>query len=186
MKSSYVFLIIGGAVLASGLGVFAVSTVSVTKQLLEGASLFEDVTLEPGLSFVSVSKDLPAGRQLLLSIASEPAGVPLSVTITDSVGDTLASYDVTESPFTATVSTKTAGDINLQIRNAGTQSVTVNGALLNSPLNAEGTQDGATQNIVAYGIAILVGMALIVAGIVLLIIGAVKLFKDRKPESIPR
>ncbi|HJS82819.1 MAG TPA: hypothetical protein VJ742_08310, partial [Nitrososphaera sp.] len=72
-----------------------------------------------------------------------------------------------------------------------TQPVTVSGALLNSPVAGEGggvsvADDPGLQNLIAYGVGILVGIVLIIAGIVILIIGAIKFFRSRKaPEGVP-
>ncbi|MGI0037223.1 MAG: hypothetical protein ACRD99_02550, partial [Nitrososphaera sp.] len=67
----------------------------------------------------------------------------------------------------------------------------ISGALLNSPVVEEGgglsaDNDPGYQTIVAYGIGVLVGIVLIIAGIIILIIGAVKHFRSRKtPETVP-
>ena len=94
-------------------------------------------------------------------------------------GNVLALYNITESPFTSTTVTKTTGDHTLEIKNIGTRTVTVNGAVLNSPVSQQGggvsvQGNPSVQNLVNYGLAILAGVALVIAGIVMLIIGAIK------------
>jgi hypothetical protein len=190
MKSSYVLLIIGGALLVAGLVISAVSVVAVTQQVLEGGVLI-DASLEPNLSYVAVLKELPAGRQLVLSLDAQPRDVPLIATLTDANGDPIGTYNITQTPFTTTAVTTEAGDHTLDIKNAGTSAVRVNGALLNSPVAESGggvsiDQDPAVQSLVTYGIGVLAGIVLIIAGIVILIIGAIKHFRSRKtPESVP-
>jgi hypothetical protein len=73
----------------------------------------------------------------------------------------------------------------VEIKNVGSRPVSVSGGILNSPISQQGggvsVQDNSSvQNLVTYGIGILVGIALIIAGIVLLIIGAVKYARGRK------
>ena len=191
MKSSLVLLAIGGALLVAGLVISSVSVVAVTQQVLEGGAIIDADSLEPNLSYVSVLKDLPAGRQLLLSLDTQPRDVPLSATLTEADGDPIGTYNITQTPFTSTVVTKEAGDHTLEIKNTGTSVVRVNGALLNSPV-AEGgggmsiDQDPGVQSLITYGIGVLAGVVLIIAGIIILIIGAIKHFRSRKaPESVP-
>jgi hypothetical protein len=111
--------------------------------------------------------------------------------LTDANGDPIGTYNITQTPFTTTAVTTEAGDHTLDIKNAGTSAVRVNGALLNSPVAESGggvsiDQDPAVQSLVTYGIGVLAGIVLIIAGIVILIIGAIKHFRSRKtPESVP-
>jgi hypothetical protein len=191
VKSSIILLIIGGALLVIGLAVSAISVVGVTTQVLEGGALIEPATIEPGLSYVAVMKDLPAGRQVVLTLDSEPADVMLTATLTESDGDALGVYNITRTPFTSTAMSREQGDHALEITNIGSEAVTVSGALLNSPVAGEGggvsvEDDPGLQSLIAYGVGILVGIVLIISGIVILIIGAIKHFRSRKaPESVP-
>lgn len=190
MKPGILLLIIGGALLAAGLVIAGISTYAVTKQVLEGSTIIDNTSLEPSLSFAAVMKDLPAGQQLLLSLSSNPADVPLQARITEPDGNTLALYNITSTPFTSTTETRIAGDHTLEIKNIGSSAVTINGAVLNSPVTQQGggvsIQDNpSVQTFVTYGIGILVGIVLIIAGIVLLIIGAVKYAKGRKSAPQP-
>ena len=183
MRSGLVILIIGAVLLVAGLVIAGLSVFTVTMEVLEGSTIIEKTTIHPNLSYIAVMKDVPAGQQLLLSLSTEPSDVPLQATITEADGTVLALYNITESPFTSTTITKTAGDHSLEIKNIGTRNVDVNGALLNSPLAQQGggvsVQDNpSVQNLVNYGLAILAGIALIIAGIVLLIIGAIKYLRN--------
>ena len=183
VRSGLAILIIGAALLVTGLIIAGLSVFTVTKEVLKGSTLIDQTTIQPDLSYVAVMKDVPAGQQLLLSVSSVPTDVPLQATIIEADGDVLALYNITESPFTSTTVTKTTGDHTLEIKNVGTDAVTVNGAVLNSPVAQQGggvsVQDNpSVQNLVNYGLAILAGMALIIAGIVMLIIGAIKYVRD--------
>jgi hypothetical protein len=136
-------------------------------------------------------KDLPVGRQIVLSLDSQPSDVMLSAVLKEADGDTIGVYNVTKTPFTSTAMSREPGDHRLELTNIGTQPVTVSGALLNSPVAGEGggvsvADDPGLQNLIAYGVGILVGIVLIIAGIVILIIGAIKFFRSRKaPEGVP-
>ncbi len=137
-------------------------------------------------------KDLPTGQQLLLSLRGEPSDVPLQAQITQPNGTSIATFDIKDTPFTGTATTQMSGDHTLLIKNVGTKSVTIDGALLNSPISPQGggvsvKDNPALQNLIAYGIGILVGIILVIAGIVILIIGAIKYFKGKKaaPPSSP-
>ena len=191
MKSGVILLIIGGALLVIGLVISGISVVAVTTQVLEGGALIEAAEIEPGLSYAAVIKDLPAGRQIVLSLDSQPSDVMLNAVLTEADGDTIGVYNVTKTPFTSTAMSREHGDHTLELTNVGTQPVTVSGALLNSPVAGEGggvsvEDDPGLQNLIAYGVGILVGIVLIISGIVILIIGAVKLFRSRKtPEGVP-
>lgn len=191
MKSGVILLIIGGALLVIGLVISGISVVAVTTQVLEGGALIEAAEIEPGLSYAAVMKDLPVGRQIVLSLDSQPSDVMLSAILKEADGDTIGVYNVTKTPFTSTAMSREPGDHRLELTNIGTQPVTVSGALLNSPVAGEGggvsvADDPGLQNLIAYGVGILVGIVLIIAGIVILIIGAIKFFRSRKaPEGVP-
>ncbi len=191
VKSSAVILVIGGALLAAGLVIAGLSTYALTKEFLEDAVLIDEQTIEPGLSFAAVLKDLPAERQLALSLTGDPADVPLRVLLTDSEGRTLETYNITTTPFTSTVATETAGDHTFDVKNVGTRTVVVSGGVFNSPVPEQGggvnVEDPSVQSFLAYGIGIIVGVVLVIAGIILLIIGAIKhLRRGKSTESIPR
>ncbi len=191
MKSGVILLIIGGALLVIGLVISGISVVAVTTQVLEGGALIEAAEIEPGLSYAAVMKDLPVGRQIVLSLDSQPSDVMLSAVLKEADGDTIGVYNVTKTPFTSTAMSREPGDHTLELTNIGTQPVTVSGALLNSPVAGEDggvsvADDPGLQNLIAYGVGILVGIVLIIAGIVILIIGAIKFFRSRKaPEGVP-
>lgn len=191
MKSSVVLLIIGAGLLVAGLVISGVSVAAVTQQFLEGGAIIQGVTIQPGLSHVEVLKDVPPGRQLLLSLNGEPRDGSLTAVLTEPDGDSIGTYNVTQTPFTSTALTKEQGDHTLEIRNTGNTSVIVSGGLLNSPVTEEGggvsvDNDPALQAFIAAGLGVLAGVVLIIAGIVIMIIGAVKHFRSRKtPESVP-
>ncbi|MCI0557651.1 MAG: DUF4870 domain-containing protein [Nitrososphaera sp.] len=191
MKTGLGLLIIGGGLLAAGLVVAGFSTFAITKEVLEGAVMINATSLEPGQSSGDVLKDLPTDRQLLFSLSSDPSDVPLRVQITDPDGERLVMYNVTTTPFTGSVATKKEGDHTLEITNVGTRAVTINGALIHSPIVEQGggvsvEDNPSLQTFITYGIGILVGAILVIAGIVVLIIGAIKYSRGRKsPESVP-
>jgi len=73
----------------------------------------------------------------------------------------------------------------LSVKNIGSKPVTVNGAILNSPVAQQGggvgvKDDASLQSFIVFGIGILIGIILIIAGIVILIIGAVKYFRGKR------
>lgn len=189
MKPGILLLIIGGSVLAAGLIVAGISTFSVTTQILEGSTIIDSTSLEPDLSITSVIMGLPAGQQLLLSLTTNPSDAPLQASITGPDGNPLALYNITETPFSGSATTKVAGDHILEIRNVGSGPVTVSGGLLNTPVAPPGggsiEDDPSLQTLVTYAIGILVGIVLIIAGIVILIIGGIMYVKGRKNSSSP-
>jgi hypothetical protein len=155
---------------------------------LEGSTIIDSTSLEPNLSFVVVLKDLPADQQLLLSISGSPNDVPLQAEITQLDGSVLATYNITETPFSSTTATEVSGDHTLQIKNVGSRPVIISGALLNSPIAQQGggvvvQDDPSLQNLITYGIGILIGIVLIISGIVLLIIGVVKYFRRSRAST---
>ena len=170
-----------------------VSTFVVTKQVLEGSTIIDETSLEPNLSLSATVIDLPAGQQLLLSLSGNPTDVPLQAKITGPDGNVLALYNITNTPFTSTTTTEVSGNQVLEIKNVGSRAVTITGALVNSPIGPQGggvgVQDNPSlQSFVAYGIGIMLGIALIIVGIVLLIIGAIKYARGKKgvpPTSSP-
>ena len=175
--------------LAAGLVIAGLSTYGVTKQILEGSAIIDSTSLEPNLSFVVVLKDLPADQQLLLSISGSPNDVPLQAEITQLDGSVLATYNITETPFSSTTTTEVSGDHTLQIKNVGSRLVIISGALLNSPIAQQGgggvvvQDDPSLQNLITYGIGILIGVVLVISGIVLLIIGVVKYFRRNRAST---
>jgi hypothetical protein len=191
VKSKH-FLIIGGALLAAGLVIAGLSAFTVTKEFLKDSVPINETPLEPGLSYANTLKDLPADRQLLLTLQSNPPDVPLQAKLTAPDGATLAIYNITNTPFTSAASTRSAGDHTFEIKNVGTSTVTISGAIINSPLTQQGggvniEDDPVLQSYLPYGAALLVGTLLVIAGIVLLIIGAIKHFRSRRsPESVSR
>lgn len=195
IRSGTPALIIGGILLVIGLVLAGVSTFVVTKQVLEGSTIFDETPLEPNLALSATVMDLPAKQQLVLSVAGDPTDVPLQAKITGPNGNVLALYNITNTPFTSTTTTELSGAHKLEIKNVGSGPVTISGALINSPIGQQGggvgVQDNPSlQSFVAYGFGILLGIALIIAGIVLLIIGAIKYARGRKntppPSSPPK
>jgi hypothetical protein len=190
VKPGLLPLIIGGALLAAGLVIAGVSTFSVTKQVLEGSAIVDSTTLEPDAALTATVVDLPAGQELLLSLSGDPADVPLQVTIRQPDGTNLAAYDIDRTPFTTATASRISGDHTLEVKNVGSRPVTVSGALLHSPISQEGdgvniVGDPSIQSLIAYGIGIVIGLAFIIAGIVLLIIGAIKYARGGKSTTAP-
>lgn len=185
IKSGTPALVIGGILLVIGLVLAGVSTFIVTKEVLEGSTIFDDAALEPNISLKATIMDLPARQQLVLTVAGDPTDVPLQAKITGPDGTVLALHNITNTPFTSTTATELSGAHILEIKNVGSRAVTVSGALLNSPIGQQGggvgVQDNPSlQSFVAYGFGILLGIALIIAGIVLLVIGAIKYARGKK------
>jgi len=157
---------------------------------LEGSTLVNATSLEPNLSIASTLKDLPAGQQLLITLSGSPSDVPLQAQIIQPNGTALAVFEIKDTPFTSSATTAVAGDHTLEVKNVGSKPVTVQGAILNSPVAQQGGGVGvqnnpALKNFVVYGIGILVGILLIIAGIVILIIGAIKYVKGKKTTPKP-
>ena len=194
MKAGLVHVVIGAVLLVVGLVVAGLSTYSVTQQVLQGSVIIDQTALEPNLSLAAVSKGLPAGHELLLSISGNPSDTPLEAKITEPSGTTLALFNITGTPFTSAAITRVSGDHTLEIKNVGSSSVIISGAMINSPVGQEGggvnMSNDPSASFIAYGIGILVGIGLVIAGIVMLIIGAIKYARGRKagqePKSTPQ
>lgn len=191
MKAGLVHLVTGAVLLVAGLVIAGISTFSVTQQVLQGSIIIAPTSLEPNLSLVAVTKGLPAGHELLLSISGNPSDTPLQAKITEPAGTTLALFNITGTPFTSAATTRVSGDHTLEITNVGSSSVIIEGAMINSPVGQQGggvnlADDPSVQSFIAYGIGILVGIGLIIAGIVLLIIGAIKYARGRKGGQGPK
>ena len=140
---------------------------------------------------MAVMKNLPAGQQLFFTLSSDPSDEPLQARITEPDGSTLAIHNITKTPFSSSTATKIPGDLTIEIKNIGSRSVSVKGAIINSPVGQEAggvaiKDNPSVQNLVKYGIAILAGVVLIIAGIVILIIGAIKYVRGRKNPSDPK
>jgi hypothetical protein len=186
MKQGLNLLIIGGGLVATGLIVASISTFSVTKQVLDGSTpIALNTLLEPNVSIAGEIIDLPAGQQLLLSLSGNPVYVPLQARIVGPDGNLLSLYDIPRTPFTSTVITKISGNYTVEIKNVGSSPVTINSTLLNYSIGEEqgnGTGEekrSAVQSLITYGIEILVGISLIIAGIVLLVIGGIKYIRGK-------
>jgi uncharacterized membrane protein YedE/YeeE len=185
LKRGIRLLIVGGALFAVGLVLAGFSTLGVTNQVLKGSTIINSTTLEPNLSFAATTKYLPAGQQVLLSLSGNPSNIPLQVRIIGPGGVLLTTYDIKETPFTSTVTTKVAGDHTVEVKNIGPRSIVLKGALLNSAVGSQGgslilKDNPSLQNLIVYGIGILVGIVLVIAGIVLLIIGVIRYLRGRK------
>ena len=187
MKSSHIFLIIGAGLFIAGLVVFSVTAFTVVKEVLRGSALINGTTLGPGEATAVVMKNVPAAQRLALALQEDPIDAPLRAQITGPDGKvlTLATINATGSRYTATTTTTVAGDQTLEIKNNGTRSVSISGALVNIPFG-QGQMGGSNaintpqvQQYVAAGIGILAGIVITIAGIVMLIIGAVKYFRER-------
>lgn len=136
---------------------------------MEGSAIIDKTTLEPGLSSVSVIKDLPAGHQLILSLSGDPTDVPLNAKITGSSGTALVSYVIKEMSFTVMTVARESGDPTLEIKNMGSRAVVISGGLISTPVGPEAggnsVKDNSTiQSLAVYSIGILVRMGIIVAG----------------------
>jgi hypothetical protein len=159
MKAGVLYLIIGGTLLAIGLGIAGFSTVSVTRQLMQGSAIIDHSRAR---SFDRFGDKEPAGgAPALLSLTGDPADVPLHETITGPGGAALASYDIKKMPFTVTTSTKESGDTTLEIKNPGSRAAVISGGLISTPVGPEAggvsvKDNSSFQSLVAYGIGILV------------------------------
>lgn len=172
VKPGYIFLVIGGALIASGLIVSAFSVSTVVRQFPQESLDSKPVPLAPGQAFVHESVEVPAGRQYVVSITFEPADVPLAAQVRDSDGALVQSYDVTASPFFATAGAPREGSLSLEVRNAGDRPVEVAAGLLGMPFEE--------RELVNFGVAILAGAGLVIAGIAVAIVGAVKVVQERR------
>ena len=189
LNSTTLFLIIGTALLVSGLALAGFSAFSVAKQFLTGAALLNGTSLQPGMAVGAVMKNVPPGQHLAFSISENPSNIPLKIRILDPNGTALATYDnITGTAFESrSIETAVAGDHTLEVTNLGSKDVVVTGAMINSPIGKLNSTSGTlpVQNIVTFGIGILAGIALIIAGIVMLIIGAIKYAKGRRHVPSP-
>jgi hypothetical protein len=192
MKAVTNYLIVGSILLAMGLGIAGFSTLSITKQILKQSTVINQTSIGPNLSYIASTKDLSARQQLLLSLSSTPSNTPLQVQFKESNGTALAIYNITNTPYITNILTKTSGKYTLEIRNDGIHNVTISGILYSSQngqqqqgkeISIQDNNNSSIQNLVNYGIAIVAGIALIIAGIILLIMSAIKYRKLRKMHS---
>ncbi len=178
VRTSYILLIAGGALIAAGLAVSTFSVSTIVRQFPKDAFEPEHITLGPGQAFVHEAANVPAGRQYIVSISAEPADVPLVAQVRDGDGTIIQSYNVTSLPFSATFAAPRPGSLSLEVRNVSSdRQASVAAGLLGLPFEE--------RELVNFGIAILAGAALVIAGIGTAIAGGVKLARERRSGSPP-
>jgi hypothetical protein len=177
VKPGYILLIVGGSLIAAGVIVSAFSVSFIVRQFpQETLRQQQPVSLAPGQALVAESAGVPASggsRQYMVSIASEPADSALVAQVRNADGTVMQSYNVTASPFFATLAAPAGGkSLSLEVRNAGDKEARVTAGLLGMPFEQK--------EAVSYGVAVLAGAGLVIAGIAVAAAGAVKAVREKR------
>jgi hypothetical protein len=171
MQRGYKLLIAGAAILAAGVILIGITFVILKQQSFSINSSIE--TISPGKSMVKTS-EVKTGKKLAIAVNYQPPDVPLNIQVMQqsSLAKTL-DLNFTHRLFTNIVPGKDGVD-NIMITNLGTKQVSANTIFGSSEFF-----DTSGQPKISLSSMAIAGPLLSFIGIIVLIIGAIFLLKDR-------
>jgi len=169
MKNAFASLIIGGAILISGLAVAWVSNLPGTvKEVPKSISLINGTAIEPNLSKALTLENVTTGNVLLVTMSINPSDIPFEAEIRGPSENLLSLFSPVENPFATTIVTQSSGDYSLIITNIGSRPASVNAGMIISEA-------------VISGLVILeLTLVLVITGIGFLIFGGIRFALQRK------
>ena len=172
MQRGYKILIIGAAALAAGI-ILTLSVMAVLKQTSFNIDASVDI-VSPSKSIFKTS-EVSRGTKMAIGINSKPSDIPMNLQIIERQGlAKILDVNFTGSLFENFMPNRD-GEDTIMITNLGSKEVSANTVLGNSDFF-----DSSGQPKIFLGAAALSGVFLSFAGVVILIIGGIILFIDRR------
>jgi hypothetical protein len=170
MQRGYRLLIAGAAILAAGIILIGITFVILKQQSFSINSSIE--TISHGKSMFKTS-EVRAGKKIAIVVNYQPPDIPLNIQVIQQPGlAKILDLNFTNRLFTNFVPNKNGMD-NIMITNLGTKQVSANTIFGSSEFFGPG-QPNSALSAIAVG-----GPFLSFVGIIVLIIGAIFLLKDR-------
>ena len=172
MQRGYKILIIGAAALTVGI-ILTLTIFAVFKQTSFNINTGID-TVSPDKSIFK-TLDVNRGEKMAIGISSKPSDIPMNLQIIERPGlAKILDVNFTGSSFNSFIPNRD-GEDTIMITNLGSKEVSANTVLGNSDFF-----DSSGQPKIFLGAAALSGVFLSFAGVVILIIGGIILFIDRR------
>ena len=172
MQRGYKILIIGAAALAAGI-ILTLSVMAVLKQTSFNIDASVDI-VSPSKSIFKTS-EVSRGTKMAIGINSKPADIPMNLQIIERQGlAKILDVNFTGSLFENFIPNRD-GEDSIMITNLGSKEVSANTVLGNSDFF-----DSSGQPKIFLGAAALLGVSLSFIGVIILIIGGIILFIDRR------
>lgn len=172
LQRGYKLLIIGGGALVAGIILTMVIFMTFKQTSFNINTGFD--TVSPGKSILKTS-DVNSGEKMAIGISSKPSDIPINLQIIERPSlAKMLDINFTGSLFNSFIPNRD-GKATILITNLGSQEVGINTFFGNSNFF-----DASGHPKIFLGAAALAGVALSFAGVIILIIGGIILFIDRK------
>ena len=180
MQRGYLILIVGGALLASGIAISVIWARSLGGNIIHQNTILNGVSIYPSGTASAITQVNYVSRPLSLVISIEPnhniyqANPTLRETVRNPNGELISANQLTKQ-FLTTIKPDIMGKYTLAIDNLGGRLVSVGILFGNLPFVGQNNQ----LNLNLFG-GLVTGGILAVAGIIALIVGPVVLIVDRR------
>lgn len=175
----YIVLIVGGALLVSGIVISAFGTGSLVGSFLKESTVVAQTLIEPSKNVNATLLVNDISRSVSLAIHTNPkiSNATLNEIVQDSRGSVVSNHNF-QSEILTTFKPTTIGKYVLTISNQGPNPVSVDGIFGYIPIIGENNE----VNLSPVG-GIITGVVLAIIGIIALIVGIVIVILDRKGKS---
>ena len=176
MQRGYLILIVGGALLASGITFSVIWAGSLGDRIIQQNTILNGVSIYPSGTASAITQVNDVSRPISLVISIEPnrANPTLRETVRNPNGDVISTNQFTNQ-FLTTIKPDVVGKYTLTIDNLGGSLVSIGILFGNLPFVGQNNQ----LNLNLFG-GLVTGGILAVAGIIALIAGLVVLIVDRR------
>jgi hypothetical protein len=175
MQRGYLVLIVGGALLASGIVISVIWAGSLGSRIIHQNTILNGVSIYPSGTASAIAQVNDVSRHLSLVISIEPnRNTDLRETVRNPNGEVISTNEFTKQ-FLTTIKPDVIGEYTLTIDNLGGSLVSVGILFGNLPFVGQNNQ----LNLNLFG-GLVTGGILAVAGIIALIAGLVLLIVDRR------
>lgn len=188
---------VGIILLVIGFSILIIAGSQLFFQIQKNGILLNNVRLEAGQSISAGIGNAGLGTSQLstLTIMSQPSGVPVIAEIKSPNGEIVSQFKVDKNPFVTSFSGESEQEYTLIIKNTGDRDVSVQAAVINIPAGSASTALSEPNilvrtvnvilqpSLVVLGIAAALGIALSVAGIIIIIIGVIKTTREKSVKQ---
>ena len=177
LKRSYIVLLIGVGALVAGSVVSGVNSSVLATDFLTNNMIINKATIEPGKQYETEIMSNNGGSVSVL-IRGQPFNAQMQASIEDSKG-AVVWKDTFNGDYISNFNAKKSETYNFVITNIDKSSVTVDAIIGNVPFL--GIDNNSKTGTVG---GVLAGLGIGIIGIIILIVGGVLFFVDRKPKKL--
>ena len=177
MKRSYIVLLIGVGTLVSGSIVFGVNSSTLATDFLTNNLIIKQANIMPGKQYTT-EMTLSSSDTVSVLMRGQPFENKVQASITDKAGNTVWK-ETFNGDHISNFDAKKGQAYQVVIKNVDKTNVSVDAIIGNVPFMGIGN-DAKTANVAGT----LAGLGVGIVGIVILIVGGVLFFADRKPKKM--